>query len=164
MAARFSQLGRLAIATILVANYAYSTGANGQNASQTGETRANQANPAAAACPTGAEITPQHLYGLWRAEFAGLAQGATLLFEKHPELAGSVRGAVNRDGAKSLLAGDVDDGVFTIEESDNGQAISATWSGVVAEGSCGKEISGTWIRASDASTRRFVLRKLPGWQ
>jgi hypothetical protein len=124
-----------------------------------------------AACPTPAQVTPLHLYGLWRAEFDG-QPGATLLFEKHPDLAGSVMGAVNRDGIRTQCAGDVgDDGTFSLEESDNGQTISATWSGVVIDNSCGKEIRGTWTpsltpagAAPTATARTFVLRKLPGWQ
>ena len=41
---------------------------------------------------------------------------------------------------------------------------TATWSGVVVEGSCGKEISGTWNNAISNTSHRFVLRKQPGWQ
>lgn len=70
-----------------------------------------------------------------------------MLFEKHAELDGSIAGGVNRDGLKTLAAGDVDNGVFSLEESDNGQAITATWHGAVVAGSCGKEISGTWNNA-----------------
>jgi hypothetical protein len=116
------------------------------------------------ACPAPAEVLPVQLYGLWRAEFDGAALTATVLFEKHPELADSVSGGVNRDGRKTLAAGDVDNGVFSLEESDNGQNITATWSGVVVEGSCGKEISGTWNNAISNTSHRFVLRKQPGWQ
>lgn len=101
-----------------------------------------------------------HLYGLWRAEFTGLAQGATLLFEKHAELSGSVSGAINRDGARALIAGDVDNGEFTLEESDDGVHISATWLGTVVESSCGQEIRGSWSHASNERTFPFVLRKL----
>ena len=54
----------------------------------------------------------RHLLGLWRAEFEG-GTGATLLLETHPEFAQSVRGAINRDGDRALLAGDVEDGEFT---------------------------------------------------
>jgi hypothetical protein len=82
-----------------------------------------------------ADVAPLHLYGLWRAEFVGLTQPATVLFEKQTELDGSIAGGVNRDGLKTLAAGDVDNGVFSLEESDNGQAITATWTGVVVEGS-----------------------------
>ncbi len=127
-----------------------------------------------AACPTPAQVTPLHLYGLWRAEVYG-QPGAPPLFGKHAELAGSVMGAVNRDGVRTQCAGDVDnDGTFTLEESDNGQTISATWSGTVVEGSCGKEIKGIWIKSNTNNNAHppagptpghpFVLRKLPGWQ
>ncbi len=111
-----------------------------------------------------AEIGPRHLYGLWHAEFEGLPQGATLLFEKHPELTDSVSGAINRDGVKALIAGDVDQGELTLEESLDGQRISATWLGTVVEKSCGREIRGTWNNAATAASYPFVLRKLPGWQ
>lgn len=132
------------------------TGARGQNT-------INQAAPAN--CPLPAEISPVHLYGLWRAEFEGLPQGATLRFEKHPELAGSVSGSINRDGVKALIAGDVDQGELTLEESFDGQRIAATWLGTVTDNSCGKEIKGTWRNAStNADSYPFILRKLPGWQ
>jgi hypothetical protein len=117
------------------------------------------AQGAAPACPKAAEVAQRHLLGLWRAEFEGLAAGATLLLEKHPELSESVRGAINRNGEKAQLAGDVEDGEFTLEESVNGVNISATWLGDVVEGSCGMEIKGTWQSAQDSKPRAFVLRK-----
>lgn len=120
-------------------------------------------SPAVAAppCPTGSEVAQRHLLGRWQATFDGLPHGATLLLEPHPELAQSVRGAIHRDGAKALLAGDVDDGEFTLEESVDGIHISATWIGSVTEGSCGSEIRGDWQGAQDSAARAFVLRKLP---
>jgi hypothetical protein len=112
------------------------------------------------ACPKTAEITHRELLGLWRAEFEGLAQGATLLLEPHAEFAESVRGAINRNGERALLAGDVEDGEFTLEESANGVNISATWLGDIVEGTCGKEIRGTWQAEGDRRrARAFVLRK-----
>jgi hypothetical protein len=113
----------------------------------------------AAACPKAHEVGKQHLIGLWQAEFEGRPRGATLLLEQHPELADSVRGAVNRDGERADLAGDVDEGEFTLEESRNGVNISATWLGDVVEGSCGREIRGTWQAEGDSRVLRFVLRK-----
>lgn len=139
----------------LIAILALSTRAIAQNDAQI-------SSPAS--CPLPSQITPLHLYGLWRAEFEGQAQGATVLFEKHPELSGSVSGGVNRDGAKALVAGDVDNGEFTLEESNDGQRITATWLGKVVENSCGKEIRGTWHNDSTQATYPFVLRKVPGWQ
>jgi hypothetical protein len=140
------------VALLLIAACALSTGARGQNT-------LNSEPPSA--CPEPQDVSPLHLYGLWRAEFVGSAQGATLLFEKHAEYAGSVSGGVNRDGDKALVAGDVDDGVFTLEESVDGHSISATWEGNVVEDSCGKEIRGTWRSADGSISYPFVLRKVP---
>jgi hypothetical protein len=111
-------------------------------------------------CPKAAEVSRQHLLGLWRAEFEGVAQGATLLLQKHPELAESIRGAINRNGERAELAGDIEDGEFSLEESVNGVNISAVWLGDVVEGSCGREIRGAWKAESDPRQVQFVLRKL----
>lgn len=111
------------------------------------------------ACPHASEVKQDHLLGLWRAEFEGLAQGATLLLEKHPMFALSLRGAINRNGERAQLAGDVEDGEVTLEESANGSNISAVWLGDVVEGSCGREIRGAWKAEGDARQFQFVLRK-----
>lgn len=110
-------------------------------------------------CPAGNEVTQRHLLGLWRSTFDGLTQGATLLLERHPEFADSVRGAIHRDGDKALVAGDVDEGEFSLEESVDGVRISATWTGTVIDGSCGREIRGDWQAATGGGARNFVLRK-----
>ncbi len=115
--------------------------------------------PAAVPCPAATEVAQPQMLGLWRAEFEGLAQGATLLIEKHPEYAESISGGINRDGRQGLLAGDMEDGELTLEESDDGKRISATWLGAAVEGSCGREIRGTWQAEDDSPPRKFVLRK-----
>lgn len=115
---------------------------------------------AQAPCPAPAEVARGHLLGLWRAEFEGLWQGATLLIEPHPEYAQSFAGAINRNGERGLLAGDIEDGEFTLEESTDGKRIAATWLGDVVAGSCGREIRGTWQAGGDAAPRGFVLKKL----
>ncbi|MFC5497191.1 hypothetical protein ACFPOE_06570 [Caenimonas terrae] len=125
------------------------------------QARAGTAGELQTPCPSPGEITQRHLLGLWRASFDGLQQGATLLLERHPELAESVRGAIDRDGRQALVAGDVDDGEFTLEESVDGVHIDAIWSGTVIDGSCGLEIRGDWQRAAGPAPRPFVLRKLP---
>jgi hypothetical protein len=118
--------------------------------------------PAAATpdCPKAAAINARHMLGLWRAEFVAPHPGATLLIERHPRYSESFSGAINRNGDRSQLAGDVEDGEFTLEESADGIKIAATWIGDVVEGSCGKEIRGTWKSSAEtAPERRFVLRK-----
>jgi hypothetical protein len=118
------------------------------------------APPTAPACPAPAEVSAVHLYGLWRAEQDGSWHAGTLLLEKHPEYAQSVRGAINRNGERSQVAGDVEAGAFTLEESADGKRIAATWLGDVVPGSCGREIRGTWQAEGDPRARRFVLRKV----
>ena len=122
-------------------------------------TARGEAAPAPGACVQADQVAHHDLLGLWRAEFEGLARGATVLLEQHPELAGSVRGAVNRDGERALLAGDIEGGEVTLEESANGTNISAVWLGDVVEGSCGREIRGGWRAEGSERTIQFVLRK-----
>ncbi|MBA3773086.1 MAG: hypothetical protein H0X13_11535 [Ramlibacter sp.] len=110
-------------------------------------------------CPRAMEVTQAHLLGFWRADFGGRAPGATLLLEKHPEYALSVSGAINRGGERGQLTGDVEDGEFSLEESTNGINIAATWIGDVVEGSCGREIRGSWKAEGDSREFQFVLRK-----
>ena len=119
-------------------------------------------------------MTHQHLQGRWHAELAATTPDgqppqpptlAVLQLGPHPELAHSVRGTVQRNGTTAQVSGDVDDGDLTLEESINGTNISATWTGRVVEGSCGKEILGTWNNAHTPNTLQpFVLRKQAGWQ
>lgn len=111
------------------------------------------------ACPHASEVKQEHLLGLWRAEFDDHSPGATLLLEKHPMFALSLRGAINRNGERAQLAGDIEDGEVTLEESANGTNISATWLGDLVEGSCGREIRGSWKAEASSSERPFVLRK-----
>jgi len=152
---------RPAIAFILIATSPFITSAIGQN----------NPNPTAA-CPAAAEMDHQHLQGRWHATLQAAAPDAAhppdatalLQLGPHPELAHSVRGTVQRGGASAQLSGDVNAGELTLEESVNGTNISATWTGQVVDGSCGKEIHGTWNNATPPTTLPFVLRKQAGWQ
>lgn len=172
---------RQLVTIILIANYQPLAWTTGQN---------DVKSAALAACPAAADVSPLHLYGLWRAEWpadAGRpALRATLLFEKHTEFADSLSGGIRREGTELAsptlqqpqlvqVAGDVEDGEFNLEESANGRDITAVWTGRVVEASCGKEITGTWTAinpstsTNTASTpepreRPFVLRKQVGWQ
>ena len=111
-------------------------------------------------CPEAAEVRQPHMLGLWRAEFSNPAESATLLLEKNAHYADSFSGAINRNGERARVAGDVDDGEFTLEESTDGVRITATWVGDVVEGSCGREVRGEWQAADARTGRPFVLRKL----
>jgi hypothetical protein len=147
---------KLPVAIILIAALAVSTGAAGQNVLKA---------PAAAECAaSAAELPVQALYGRWEARFPGLPGLASVQLARHPEYAGGVRGTIERGGVVAQLAGDIDDdGQLTLDESHDGRAISAVWSGGLQPGSCGKEFKGTWRNTLDDSTRPFVLRKLGAW-
>ena len=114
----------------------------------------------AADCPQEAlDVPVQALYGKWTASFDG-GPPAGVQLARHPEYEGSVRGTIVRDGVTAQLAGDVDDaGLLTLDESLDGERISAVWSGDMQKESCGKEFQGTWRNSNDDSTQRFVLRK-----
>lgn len=114
---------------------------------------------AQAPCPEAGDVTTQQLLGLWHAQLTGEADPVIVLLEKHPEYAGNFRGAVKRAGVVRVAAGDVDDGDFTLEESADGVHISAAWTGAVVEGSCGREIRGTWKADGAATGQDFILRK-----
>ncbi len=123
------------------------------------------AAPAAAApagCPAPQDLPPAALVGLWHAEFGRGQPPVALLLELHAEHAGSLAGALVRDGARSRVAADLDDGAFTLEESPDGQRIAATWLGELVAGSCGREIRGEW-RPREGAARSFVLRRVGNW-
>ena len=111
-------------------------------------------------CPQEAlELPVQALYGNWTASFNG-SPPAGVQLARHPEYEGSVRGTIVREGVTAQLAGDVDDaGLLTLDESLDGERISAVWSGEMQKESCGKEFQGTWRNSTDDSTQTFVLRK-----
>jgi len=109
-------------------------------------------------CPSAGDVSQAHLIGQWKAHVEGDAPFA-LQLAKHPEFAETLVGDVERNGERIQVAGDVDDGELTLEESRNGKNISATWLGDVVEGSCGREIHGIWKAEGTLSGRPFVLKK-----
>jgi hypothetical protein len=111
------------------------------------------------ACPHASEVGQAQMLGIWHAEFDGVGHVGTLLLQKHPEYALSLSGAINRNGERRPIAGDVEDGEFTLEESADGVHIAATWIGELVEGSCGREIRGVWTRDGETGGQPFVMRK-----
>ncbi len=116
-------------------------------------------------CPAkGSEMPLEALFGAWEARFEGVPGVAKVQLAKHPDYAG-VRGTITRsDGAPATvaqLAGDIDDeGMLSLDESLDGQAISGVWLGELAPGSCGKQWQGVWRNAEDDSNRPFTLNKV----
>ena len=117
-----------------------------------------------AACPTAAQMDQRQLQGVWHTDLPGHGGATVLRLGQHPELAGSVRGTLERAGQTAQVVGDVHAGELTLEESLDGKRISATWLGDVVEGQCGKEIRGQWSENAAADDALevsvpFVLRK-----
>jgi len=133
------------------------------------------------ACPGAKDLTPPQIHGHWRARFnpapAGLPAGATMLLERHAEFTESVAGFVARDlraaqpgghAPRARLAGDLENGLLTLDESSNGISITGTWNAELVEGSCGRKFSGVWKDTSynappDTPEVPFTLEKIPGW-
>lgn len=96
--------------------------------------------------------------------------------ERHAEFSDSVAGYVSRElqaapgghAPRAQLAGDLEDGFLTLDESSNGVSITGTWNGEMVEGSCGKKVTGTWKdmssgAPSDAPEIPFTLEKISAW-
>lgn len=116
----------------------------------------------APACPAPEDLAAAALVGLWHADFGAGRPPVAVLLEPHPEHAGSLSGALVRDGARSRIAADLDDGAFTLEESPDGQRIAATWLGELVPASCGREIRGSW-QPREGAPIAFVLRRVGSW-
>lgn len=106
------------------------------------------------ACPAARDVKPADLYGLWHFslwpeggdEATAVSRGA-MLFEAHPDYPGSVRGQLRRstptDEVQAHVSGDVTDGVFNLDESEDGIAMSAVWEGAILPTVCEPDIRGT---------------------
>ncbi len=129
-------------------------------------TAKNDTQNALVACPKPQAIISTDLYGVWNVEL-GSANGAApsrspaspqhglVRFEQNPEFEDSIAGWFELGSATVFVAGDIDEGQFSLEESDDGKRISAVW-----EGSCGKAITGS--RRVGEQVSSFVLRKAGG--
>ena len=85
---------------------------------------------------------------------------ALMRLEKHAEFSESLAGAVLRElkqtqpgghAPRAQLAGDIENGFLTLDESSNGVSITGTWNGEMVEGSCGKKFKGTWKDTRDSA-------------
>ena len=134
----------------------------------------------AVVCTPAVDMAPAQLYGLWQlvlwpqegaSEAAPTSTGA-LLFERHPEYPGSVRGNLKRttpgNDRQALVSGDVTRGEFNLDESADGVSMDAVWEGHATDSGCGQELRGVRRPAEDRATpepvMNFVLKKAPGWR
>ncbi len=133
----------------------------------------------ASACTVPDHVPPARLSGEWTVRFwneGGSPERAldtgVLSLERHPEYAGSVRGELLRGTGgqmrRSIVSGDVTEGEFHFDESEDGVDMAAVWNGVAED--CGGRltITGTRRPATGADSPdpelRFRLTKPSGWR
>lgn len=152
----------LRYATVLIASVAYPLFAQAQISTPK------------SACPAPTALTQQQAYGDWRVTWQDGGATEVIRFGLNPEFPDSLSGELKRGREKLHLAGDLEDGQLTLEESPDGKSISATWVGTVVAGSCGKAMEGVWTcdesvaeksaaTGGDSGVRKFVLRRVLGW-
>ena len=125
--------------------------------------------PAAAQkdCPDAADLTPHMLQGIWRVSWTdGLRERGhapwTLELGPHPDYPDSLKGQLAQGNARLAVVGDWDEETLTLEESADGQRISATWQARAVPGQCGRALAGLRFSGSeaDASARRFRMQRV----
>ena len=126
--------------------------------------------PAPAAAPAPCDNAPlkfNDLLGQWQVQWpndlAGEPGHARLVFASNPEFADSLLGLLDVGSKRHELAGDLEEDLLTLEESSDGKSISANWSLRATPERCGKELTGTRVRASDGQQRAVVLRRAAKW-
>ena len=108
------------------------------------------------------------LIGTWQVEWTDGARQQdrgpwTLVLGPHPEYSGSLKGHLSRGHEHHLVVADWDDETLTMEESEDGVRIAATWQASASPGRCGRELRGQRWRdgAPESTARRFRMRALP---
>lgn len=140
---------------------------------------ASAQTPAVVCTPPG-DMAPAQLYGLWQMVLwpqdggteARPASTGAMLFERHPEYPGSVRGSLKRstpgNDRQALVSGDVTNGAFNLDESADGVTMDAVWEGNVTPSGCAQELRGVRRPAEGSPAAdpvmNFVLKKSPGWR
>lgn len=122
-------------------------------------------------CPAQGEAHTPHLLGTWQARWdaqdgtpkapeAAWPAAPQLVLQPHPEWDGNVKGHVLHTPQAAMVVGDVNAGEVTLEESLDGQRISATWVGDVVDGSCAQLIRGTYFTDAHPDGIAFTLQKI----
>jgi hypothetical protein len=138
---------------------------------------AAQAQQTASGCSVPEHLPPAQLSGLWELtlwpesprETQVVSEGA-LLLEPHPDYAGSVRGDLKRSSAgndlQAVVSGDVTEGSFHLDESEDGERMSAVWDGTAQD--CAGRIRITGLRrpaegGAGGPVLRFRIQRKPSW-
>ncbi len=109
-------------------------------------------------CPEPRAMLAEQLQGQWTVQVTGQPRIWFLQLGPHPEHEGSLRGEINTGSQRLPVVADLDEGELTLEESRDGQHISATWLGAVDTGSCGQSLSGQ-RHIEHGESKPFVMRR-----
>lgn len=134
---------------------------------------------APAGCTVREHVPPAELGGEWQVHLREpgspperVREQGQLGLERHPEFTDGVRGALLLGAGgqmrRSRVSGDVTDGEFHLDESEDGKQISAVWSGQALQCAGGLVITGTrrpagGVDAPDPELA-FRLTRVPGWR
>jgi hypothetical protein len=118
------------------------------------------------ACPEAPEIEAPMLMGTWSvqtwpAQSAAAQSGDapwTLVLGPHPEYAGTLKGLLRRNAARHLVVADWDDQALTMEESEDGRRIAATWVMQAVPGQCGRTLEGVRFTGPEPDERATRTR------
>lgn len=102
-------------------------------------------------------LMPEQLIGTWMVSISGQSSPWTLELQAHPEHQGSLRGELIHKGQQFSVVADMDDAAFTMEETQDGQRISATWLGTLKTGHCDQLIAGERRAEGTQTTQHFVI-------
>lgn len=130
-------------------------------------------------CTVRDHVPPAELGGEWQASLREpgtpperVRDQGQLRLERHPEYTDGVRGSLllGRGGQmrSSQVSGDVTEGEFHLDESEDGRTISAVWSGQALQCAGQLMITGTrrpagGVDAPDPELA-FRLTRVPGWR
>lgn len=81
----------------------------------------------------------------------------------HPEHQGSLSGFLLLDQRKIAVVAvvaDLDESEFTMEESQDGHRISASWTGTLTHSGCDLEIQAERTVGNDTQGQPFILKKM----
>lgn len=126
----------------------------------------NNVTTGISACTSAQALINTDLFGAWTLELQGAAgQSASVhafSMQRNPEFAESLAGHFVQNGVRHEVFGDIEEGALDMEETNNGKDIRALWKGRVAEGSCGRAITGTRRLLDSQTEQTFILRRA-GW-
>jgi hypothetical protein len=100
---------------------------------------------------------------VWHDKLAGEPDDGRLAFTRNPDFDDSLIGLLALGSQRREIAGDIEEDLLTLEESSDGQRISANWSLRATPGLCSKEWRGQWIRAADGAQRKVTLQRTGKW-